>query len=191
MTLQFKTLYAITHTETYYNYRRIFAGQYNSNLTPRGHRQAEILAQKLKNKKLDVVFISPLTRSRQTLNHILRYHPQVKIKIDKRLTERDYGKLSRKSKIKYRRGHPELYEKYHRSYNTPPPGGESMIKVEKRIRAFLKDAISLIKKQKSNALVIAHNNSIRPIRRYFEKLSPREMMHQDNHNQIFQYKIKI
>lgn len=194
------TLYAITHTETFYNRQLIFTGQLSSNLTPRGHRQAERLGQKLKAKKIDIAFISPLARSRQTLTHILRhhtlghitkYHPHLKVLVDKRLAERDYGKLAHKSKAKFRKLHPKLYEIYHRSYETAPPGGESMIVVERRVKAFLKDAIALMKRKKVNALVIAHNNSIRPIRRYFEKLTAKQVMQSDNHNRVFAYKIKV
>jgi broad specificity phosphatase PhoE len=186
-----RILFVITHTETYYNRNRIFTGQANSYLTPRGHRQAEGLAKRLRREKLDLAFISPLERTRQTLNHILKYHPGLEVRIDPRITERDYGMLSHKSKIKYRLGHPDLYQLYHRSYEVPPPGGENMIQVSKRVMSFLKDVIFLIKRKKINVLVVVHNNSIRPIRRYFEKMTPEEMMQQDNYNRIFKYKIQI
>jgi 2,3-bisphosphoglycerate-dependent phosphoglycerate mutase len=200
MASQTRILYVLTHTETYYNRKRIFTGRLNSILTPLGHRQAEKMAQKLKNKKIGLAFISPLARSKQTLAHILRhhtlghiikYHPGLEVNIDKRIRERDYGKLDRKSKVKYRREHPELYELHHRSYQIAPPGGESMIEVEKRVLSFLKHVITMVRKKRINAVVIVHNNSIRPIRRYFERLTPEQMMHQDNRHKIFSYQIKI
>lgn len=195
-----RTLFAITHTETYYNRRRIFCGQLNSHLTPRGHRQAERIGKKLKKQKIAWAFISTLARSKETLepilehhtvSHIVKYHPEMRVRIDKRLAERDYGKLSHKSKVVYRRKYPELYRLYHRSYEVPPPGGESMIQVEKRVLSLLREIIALIKKQKMNVLIIAHNNSIRPIRRYFEGLTPNQMMRLDNRHRIFRYKIPV
>lgn len=183
-------LYVLTHTETYYNKNRIFCGTMNSVLTKLGHRQAEKIAKKLKDKKIDLAFLSPLTRSKQTLAYILKYHPNLEAIVDERINERDYGRLTRKSKIKYKRDSPRLYEIYHRSYRTSPPGGESMVEVENRVRSFLKDTVALMRRKKANALIIAHNNSIRPIRRYFEKLTPKEMMKHDNYNKIFTYKIK-
>lgn len=184
-------LYVIIHTETYYNKKRVFCGRLNSKLTPLGHKQAQNFAKKLKDKKIDLAIISPLTRSRQTLKPILKYHPDMKVWIDARIIERDYGKLSRKSKIKYRNSHPNLYEIYHRSYESAPPGGESMIRVEKRVNSLLRDVIKLMKKQKINVLIVAHNNSIRPIRRYFEGLTPKEMMILENHKRIFVYPIAV
>ncbi len=124
-------LYVLVHTESRYNEKRIFSGRIDSVLTKKGHKQAESLAKELAGKKIDIAYTSPLKRAKQTLKHILRHHPETKVIVDKRIIERDYGELSRKSKVKYRREHPELYPIYHRSYETPPPGGESMIEVEK------------------------------------------------------------
>lgn len=186
-----KTLYVLTHTETYYNKHRIFSGRLNSLLTSLGHRQAEKMAKKLRRKDIRLAFISPLRRTRQTLEHIAKFHPGLKIYTDPRLTERDYGRLSRKSKVKYKKEHPDLYQIHHRSYRIPPPGGESMVTVEKRVLASLRTVLARMKKNDANAVIITHNNSIRPIRRYFEKLDPEQMMHQDNRHKIYAYKIKM
>lgn len=182
-------LYVITHTETFYNHNRIFSGKLNSHLTPRGHKQARALAKRLQGTVLAFAVVSPLARTRETLEHILKYHPKLKIRTDPRISERDYGRLAGKSKIKYRKKHPDLYRLYHRSYEVPPPGGESMISVSKRVRSFLRDLLPEIKQKKINVLIVAHNNSIRAIRAYFEKLSPQKMMKEDNYNRIFKYRI--
>jgi len=186
-----KTLYVLTHTETYDNNHRIFSGWRDSVLTKLGHQQAEAHAQKLKKQDIDIAFISPLKRTRQTLKHILKFHPEIKIYADKRLIERHYGKLEGKSKPKYKLEHSDLYPIYHRSYNTPPPGGESMISVEKRVLRFLREVLVAMKKQKVNAIIIGHNNSIRPIRKFFEKLTTKQIMTTDNRHKIFRYKIRL
>ena len=183
------TLYVLTHTETYYNRRRLFTGQTDSILTPLGHKQAKGQAERLKNKKIGLAFISPLRRTKQTLVHIAKYHPGIEICMDERLAERDYGQLAGKSKPKYKRENPKLYKSHHRSYEIPPPGGESMVAVEKRVLPFLRSVIDLMQKKQKNAVIVGHNNSLRPIRRYFEKLSPRQMMRLDNYHKIFRYKI--
>jgi 2,3-bisphosphoglycerate-dependent phosphoglycerate mutase len=183
------TLYVLTHTETYYNRKRVFTGQTDSALTPLGRRQAQRQAERLKHKKIGLAFISPLRRTRQTLSYIAKYHPSMEICMDKRLSERDYGRLEHKSKVKYRRENPKLYQMYHRSYDIPPPGGESLVQVERRVLPFLRDVIKLMKKKQKNAVIVGHNNSLRPIRRYFEKLSPQKMMKLDNYHKIFRYKI--
>lgn len=182
-------LYVVTHCESCYNRRGIFTGQIDSILTKKGHKHAKVMAEELKNEKIDVAYTSPLTRARQTLEHILKYHPKTKMVIDKRIIERDYGKLSRKSKEKYKRENPKLYLVYHRSYNVPPPGGESMKKVEERVLAFIGKVIILMKENNTNILIVAHGNSIRPIRRYLEKLSPKQMMKLENlRHKVFRYK---
>lgn len=183
-------IYVITHCESCYNKRGIFTGRVNSKLTNTGHQHADQLAERLKDKKIDIAFTSPLARTRQTLKHILKYHPHTKVIVDQRLIERDYGQLSRKSKQKYQKEHPDLYPVYHRSYTVAPPGGESIQQVETRILSFIDDLLKQIKNESINALIVCHSNSIRPIRRFFEKLSPEEMMKLENlRHTIFTYQI--
>jgi 2,3-bisphosphoglycerate-dependent phosphoglycerate mutase len=185
-----KILYVVTHCESCYNRKGIFTGRVDSVLTKKGHDHAHILAKRLKSKKIDVAYTSPLTRARQTLKHILKYHPETKVIVDERIIERDYGKLSRKSKEKYEKQHPKLYPIYHRSYDVAPPGGESMKKVEKRVIGFVKEVIKSMEENDNNVLIIAHGNSIRPIIKYFEKLTSKEMMELENlKHKIFQYEI--
>jgi 2,3-bisphosphoglycerate-dependent phosphoglycerate mutase len=180
----------LTHCESCYNRLGIFTGRIDSKLTIKGHEHAKRLAEELKNKKIDIAYVSPLTRARQTLKYILKYHPETKVIIDKRIIERDYGELARKSKKKFERENPTLYPIYHRSYDVCPPGGESIKQVEGRVIPFVKEVAELIKKKRINVLVVAHSNSIRPIRRYFEGLSKDEMMNIDNNkDKIFTYKI--
>ena len=190
MPTRYLTLYVLTHTETYYNRKRIFTGQLDSKLTPLGQRQAERQGRKLKNKKISLAFITPLKRTHETFNHIKKYHRGIKVVVEKRLTERDYGDLSGLSKVRYRERHPGFYNVYHRSYETPPPHGESIAVVEKRVLLALRDITHIMKKTGMNAVIVAHNNSVRPIRRYFEKMTPQEMMDQDNYHKIFAYKIR-
>ena len=185
------TIYALTHCESCYNRLGIFTGRVNSKLTPAGHEHAERIAKELAEKKIDLAFISPLTRTRETLKHIQKYHPQMKVVVDERLIERDYGILARKSKQKYKREHPDLYPLHHRSYNIAPPGGENMVEVEKRVLLFVGDMLKIIKKDNVNVLVVAHGNSLRPFRKYFEHLNNDQMMKLRNlRHTIFTYIVK-
>ncbi|MEA3249258.1 MAG: histidine phosphatase family protein [Patescibacteria group bacterium] len=180
----------MTHCETCYNRRGIFTGRIDSSLTPSGDRHAKDLALKLKDKLIAHAYTSHLSRAKQTLHHILKYHPETEVHVDDRIIERDYGRLSRKSKAKYEIQYPDLYPIYHRSYDVPPPGGESIKQVEKRVIPFLKEVIRTMGRENSNALIVAHGNSIRPIIRYFEQLSPEEMMKLENlRHKIYEYMI--
>ena len=79
-----------------------------------------------------------------------------------------------------------------RSYDVPPPGGESVKDVEKRVRSFIKDLLKKMKKEKANVAISAHGNSMRPFRRYFEKLTISQMMKLENPwDKHFEYTIDI
>lgn len=187
-----RNLFVITHCESCYNKLGIFTGMIDSVLTRAGRKHAKDLADKLKNEKIDILYTSPLKRSKQTLKYIRKYHLKAKVIVDKRIVERDYGKLSGKSKSKYKREHPKLYPIYHRSYDVPPPGGESIEDVERRVKPFIEEVLKKIKEGKVNVLIVCHTNTIRPIRKYFEGLTNDQMMHLEHQrHKIFRYKIKV
>ena len=173
-------LYVFRHGETYDNKRKIFSGWRQSRLTKKGITQAKILSEKLKHKKIDVAFESHLVRSMTTLKIVLKYHPQAKVEIDDRIIERNYGDLAGKSKTKMMKENPVLAAEYRRAYNFPPPHGESLKIVEKRVFPFCKDLIRRMKKEKINAAVSCHGNSMRVIRRFFEKLTIKEELTMEN-----------
>jgi 2,3-bisphosphoglycerate-dependent phosphoglycerate mutase len=68
------------------------------------------------------------------------------------------------------------FDIWHRSYDTPPPGGESIKMVETRVQSFIADLIPLMRRKRVNVAISAHGNSMRPIRRYFEDLTIKQMM---------------
>ena len=61
-----------------------------SPLTDRGIKQAEIIAEKLKNKKFDAIFSSEFLRARQTAEIVNKFHNK-KIIIDSRINEVNVG----------------------------------------------------------------------------------------------------
>ena len=88
-------IYLFRHGETFYNEKGIFTGWKDSKLSPRGIKSARILARKLKNKKFEIAFYTRLSRSKDTLKEILRFHPECKKLIkDDRMIERNYGVLN-------------------------------------------------------------------------------------------------
>lgn len=88
-------IYLFRHGQTEYNKKHIFTGWSESKLTRLGIRQAKELGKMLKNKKIDVAIQSKLSRSKDTLKQVLKYHPECKkIITDDRIIERDYGDLN-------------------------------------------------------------------------------------------------
>ncbi len=187
-------IYLFRHGKTYFNRDKRFTGWKDSKLSPEGIKNAKTLAEKMKKLKFQVAFQSRLSRSKDTLKYVLKYHPECKKVItDDRIIERSYGKLQGKY-------HKSIIEKYgqkqfdiwHRSYDVPPPGGESIKMVEKRVLSFIKDLIKMMKKEKVNVAISAHGNSMRPFRRYFEKLSIEEMMKLENpYDDYFDYVVDV
>lgn len=184
-------IYLFRHGETFYNKSGRLTGWRNSRLTNVGKNQAKSIAQKLKAMKFDVAFKTSLSRSSDSLKIILQHHPECKrIVIDDRLIERFYGDLEGKyHKTIIKQYGKKQFDVWHRSYDVPPPGGESIKMVEKRVFSFIKDLPSLTKK--GNAVISAHNNSMRPFRRYFENLTIKEMMALENpFDKYFHYTIR-
>lgn len=187
-------IYLFRHGQTYYNKKQVFTGFKDSKLTPLGKKQALIVAKKLKNKKFQVAYQTRLSRSKDTLRPVLKYHPECKEIIkDDRMIERCYGSLQGTSHKQFVKKEGETKLKIiRRSYSVRPPKGESIKDVEKRVKPFIKDLIKKMKKEKVSVAISAHGNSMRPFRRYFEKLSIKEMMELENPwDNYFEYTIEI
>ncbi len=186
-------IYLFRHGETYFNRSKRFTGRINSRLNPKGLKQANLIAEKLKEKKFQMAFKTSLSRSSDSLEIVLRYHPECKsVIVDDRIIERSYGIFERSlHKTIIKKYGKKQFDRWHRSYRVPPPGGESIQMVEKRVLSFVKDLLILIKSEKINVAISAHNNSMRPFRRYFENLTIKQMMVLENpYEKYFDYTIK-
>ena len=87
-------IYLFRHGESTYNRDGKFTGWKDARLTPKGKRQAQVIAKKLKKKKFEVAFETSLSRSKETLKYVLKFHPECKkIIADNRMIERSYGIL--------------------------------------------------------------------------------------------------
>lgn len=186
------TIYALRHTESRHNEQNLFTGIVDSELTEPGIRQMETIAQRFADIPLDIAFTSPLHRTRECLRILLRHHPETEVVEDRRLLERDYGTLAGLNKDEYAASHPDLFPIYHRSYDVPPPGGESLRDVEIRVDGFLDDLMETIRRKRLKTVVIvAHGNSIRPIRKRFEHLTPEEMVAKETEKgQVLRYVVQ-
>ncbi|NOY15098.1 MAG: histidine phosphatase family protein [bacterium] len=175
-------LYIFRHAQSYDNIRRIFSGRRNSRLTPAGLKQAQELAEKLRGEKIDLFITPPLKRCRQTLDVVKKYHPQADMLVSKDLLERDYGDLTGKSKLKMMKLYPKKAVLWRRSWDVPPPNGESLKMVwQNRIKPFLKNwLIPKMKQEKINVGWSATNNTMRLVRMYFEGLSIKDMLKLEN-----------
>ena len=169
-------IYLFRHGKTTDNIEGDFSGWHNSRLVKSGIDDAKIIAERLKNKKIDVAFQTSLFRSKQTLKEVLKNHPECREIITvNRMIERNYGKFNDKKHLMIvKKYSPEKYDKWHRDFNSRPPGGESFAMVEKRVKIFIKNLKKFMQKEKVNVAISAHGNSIRLFRRIWEKLNKKE-----------------
>lgn len=179
----------IRHGQTTDNANKIFSGKRDVDLTESGIEEAEKIREKLQNENITKGYHSGQLRSIHTLDIVLRGHPNGNIFEDNRIRERDYGDLTGESKTEWEKKDPQNFALWHRSYDVPPPGGESIKDVETRVLDFLQEEMP--KWQKNDVILIsAHGNSIRPMRKYFENLSNEQMCsYEYTPGQIFSYEI--
>jgi len=170
-------IFLFRHGKTEFNEAKRFTGWLDSKLTAKGKQNAKVVAKLLKNKSIDVLFETRLSRSKNTLKEVRKFHKNALVLRDDRMMERCYGELQGHyhSDFIAKQGRA-LFDKYHRSYDFPPPKGESVKMVEKRVLPFIRDLIKFMKKYQVNIAISAHGNSMRPFRRYFEKASVNRMV---------------
>ncbi len=167
------TIYLFRHGQTTYNKKGIFTGWSDADLTEEGIAECIRIRKELDSVTPTKAYASDLKRSQKTLYLVLG-DKKPQIFIDKRIKERSYGDLTGKNKEEIAKKYPKEYPLWHRSYNVRPPNGESIEDVENRVLEFINDI--LLKLDKNDIVFIsAHGNSLRPIRRYFEKMSIEEM----------------
>ncbi len=94
-----------------------------------------------------------------------------------RLNERFYGKLQGMNKDEARKkfGKDQVHIWRRRSFDIPPPGGESLKMTLKRTLPYFKNEI-LPQLKKKNVLIAAHGNSLRAISMFLEDLSQEEVL---------------
>jgi len=170
------TLYIFRHGQTEDNAEQLFSGWRDSPLTERGREQSRILAEKLKDKKIDMLISSPQIRAVETMKVAMSKNKSkdLEIHMDERIKERSYGDLQGKSKLEMVLEDPKLAQKIRRSYDEVPPNGESIAMVCDRVFQFCDETIPLMKQNKTNVAISCHGNSIRGFRKYFEGLNPEE-----------------
>ena len=188
-------LFIVRHGQTTYNASgtKTFTGWIDVDISEVGVEQARSIAQMLRDVPFDIAYTSRLLRATHTLELLLEPHRaagrQVPVVIDDRIIERDYGDLSGKLHSEIKEQFPDMYKVWHRSYDVPPPNGESVKIVEKRVYGFIHELLRNAGEGK-NILISAHGNSIRAMRAYLETLSVEaEMALEVPQNDYLHYRI--
>lgn len=186
------TIYLFRHGQTDFNRDQRFTGWLDSHLTDLGRQQAETIADSLATKKIDYAYQTRLSRSKETLNIVLKTHPECKeIFTDDRLIERSYGDLAGETHQEIINGlGAGLYEHWHRGFYDRPPGGESFADVENRVMEFIADFKVRFSGQNLTFAISAHGNSIRLFRKIMENATEDQSVSWViPYDQYFEYKI--
>lgn len=142
-------LILIRHGETVENRKRIVQGHTHGTLSRNGVKQARLVAKRLSDLKIDLIFTSDLRRAKNTAKEIAKFHPESKFVDDIRLRERSFGIYDGKHKdVVIKR----VLQKNDFSYK--PPRGESFEDVIKRVKSFYKEILKNYAKK--TVLVVAH-----------------------------------
>ena len=126
-----RLLVLVRHGQSEWNLKNLFTGWKDPDLTEKGIAEARDAGQKLKAQGLsfDIAFTSVLKRAQHTLDLALVEIGQTGLPVRKHLAlnERDYGDLSGLNKDDARKkwGEEQVHV-WRRSYDVPPPGGESL-----------------------------------------------------------------
>ncbi len=177
-------LVLVRHGQSEWNQLNLFTGWRDPDLTEKGVQEASRAGRLLKAQglKFDIAYTSRLQRANRTLSLILDELGQSDLNtiFDQALNERDYGELSglNKDDALQRWGADQVLQ-WRRSYDVPPPGGESLKDTSARVLPFYKSRIWPDVKSGRNVIVAAHGNSIRALIMYLEELSAREIVERE------------
>ncbi|MBD80912.1 MAG: 2,3-bisphosphoglycerate-dependent phosphoglycerate mutase [Crocinitomicaceae bacterium] len=173
------TLVLVRHGQSQWNLENKFTGWVDVDLTEKGESEAKSAGEKLEGFHFENAFTSVLKRANRTLDIILEETSQRGIPVlkDKALNERMYGDLQGMDKDEAREkfGEDQVHI-WRRSYDVPPPGGESLKDTRERVLPFYKEHIEPMIKAGKNVLVVAHGNSLRSLVMFLEDLSPEEIL---------------
>ncbi|MDR6954019.1 2,3-bisphosphoglycerate-dependent phosphoglycerate mutase [Ancylobacter sp. 3268] len=176
-----RLLVLVRHGQSEWNLKNLFTGWRDPDLTPLGVEEAKRAGQRLKAEgyRFDLAFTSALSRAQKTLDLALAELGQTDLPItrDIALNERDYGDLSglNKDDARAKWGEEQVHV-WRRSYDVPPPGGESLKDTVARTLPYYVTQILPKVLQGNRVLVAAHGNSLRALIMVLENHTPESIM---------------
>lgn len=171
-------VYIVRHGQTDLNKAHRVQGRMNTHLNELGIRQAEELAEAIRNKGLtfDRIYSSPLDRALQTCE-IATGKPRTDFIIDERLIEFDFGDLegdeysALPGKSKYFFTRPDLFE--------PTGKGETFEELIARVKGFLEELKTV---EADSVLLASHGAAIHAMLLLFKNKQLRDFWDEDVHN---------
>ena len=144
------------HGETEENVNKIIQGQMPGKLTQKGIEQARKLALRLKDEKIDKIYVSDLKRAVDTAKEIIKDHPNAEVIYTQALREQSFGVHEGKP---YGTVSEEASKADKTRMEFKPEGGESLLEMKKRVTDFMHDIIKT--NHDKTILIISHGGPIR------------------------------
>ncbi|XP_058096733.1 2,3-bisphosphoglycerate-dependent phosphoglycerate mutase 1-like [Magnolia sinica] len=199
-------LILMRHGESLWNEKNLFTGCVDVPLTKKGVEEAIEAGNRISNIPVDMIYTSALIRAQMTAMLAMTQHRRKKVPVimhneseqakawsqifsDEttrqtipviaawQLNERMYGELQglNKQETADRYGKEQVHE-WRRSYDIPPPNGESLEMCAERAVAYFKEHIEPQLLSGKNVMIAAHGNSLRSIIMYLDKLTSQEVI---------------
>jgi 2,3-bisphosphoglycerate-dependent phosphoglycerate mutase len=204
--LDMAKLILMRHGESLWNAFNLFTGWVDVPLSAKGVEESLEAGRKIKDEPIDIIFTSSLIRAQMTAMLVMTVHHSGKVpvmmhpgqeKLEEwskihnekaakeiipticawELNERMYGDLQGMNKAEMAKKYsPEQVQIWRRSFDVPPPNGESLkMTAERSIPYFEKQILPLLKEGK-NVFVAAHGNSLRSIMMKLDGLTDEEVV---------------
>lgn len=199
-------LILLRHGESLWNHLNLFTGWVDVPLTEKGIEEALAAGKLLQDLPIDIVYASTLSRALMTAMIAMSKHKggrtpiishpkgssleisgkiyseaaeqlSIPVYCNSALNERMYGQLQGLNKAETKKRYGEEQVKiWRRSYDTPPPGGESLADTAKRTLPFFEKEILPLFHSGKNILVVAHGNSLRSIIMMLDGLNKEQVL---------------
>ena len=176
-----RNLILVRHGQSEWNAKNLFTGWKDPDLTEKGLLEAKIAGEQIAAEDInfDIMFTSVLSRAQRTGQIILEGINQTHINVIKNqaLNERNYGSLAGLNKDDARKkwGEEQVHI-WRRSFDIPPPEGESLKNTAERVLPYFNEEIMPKIKNGSNILIAAHGNSLRALIMELDSISSEEIV---------------
>ena len=167
-------LVLLRHGQSQWNLENRFTGWKDVPLTQQGIDEAKKAGYLIKKNNIifDKIYSSVLLRANKTAEIALKEahmeelfeNDQLIYERSQSLNERDYGDLVglNKAETAEKFGKEQVHI-WRRSYDTPPPNGESLKDVVDRVSPYFTQKIEPLLLEEKNVLIVAHGNSLRAV----------------------------
>jgi len=151
-------LYFVRHGESEANIKHVISNRESPfELTELGRKQANTLAQNLKNIPITAIYSSPVLRARETAE-ILSQSLHLLYQVTEALREYDCGILEDKSDEESWKLHSEIARDWtaNQNYWRKPKGGENFLDIKKRFIPFIENFTHDHLTSQNHILLVSH-----------------------------------